>query len=125
MSITKNIDNITHIAPEALRPNPPCPKSVKIELTGRCNYRCGFCALRMRDKQPKKADDMDLEFFKKITTDMYESGVREIGVFYLGESLMNPNLTIRAVEFLKKTLGMPYVFLTTNGSLLRRLFATD
>ena len=118
MSITKNIDNITHIPEDYKRPDPPCPKSVKIELTGRCNYRCGFCALRMRDKQPKKADDMDLEFFKKITTDMYESGVREIGVFYLGESLMNPNLTIRAVEFLKKTLGMPYVFLTTNGSLL-------
>ena len=128
MSITKNIDNITHIPEEYKKAKPPCPKSVKIELTGRCNYRCGFCALRMRDKQPKKSDDMDLDFFKQITTDMYLSGVREIGVFYLGESLMAPNLTVDAVRFLKQDLGMPYVFLTTNGSLaneaiLHRLMA--
>ena len=117
MSITKRIDNITHIPEVYKQAKPPCPKAVKIELTGRCNYRCGFCALRMRDCQPKPEEDMDLEFFKKITTDMYENGVEEIGLFYLGESLMNPNLTIKACEFLKKDLGMPYVFLTTNGSL--------
>lgn len=116
MSITKNIDNITHIPEEYKTPRPPCPKSVKIELTGRCNYRCGFCALRMRDCQPKADEDMDLEFFKEITVDMFNAGVREIGVFYLGESLMNPNLTVKAVEWLKM-MGMPYVFLTTNGSL--------
>ena len=79
MSITKRIDNITHIPEVYKQAKPPCPKSVKIELTGRCNYRCGFCALRMRDCQPKVEDDMDLEFFKKITTDMYENGVEEIG----------------------------------------------
>ena len=128
MSITERIDNITHLKEDYKQAKPPCPKSVKIELTGRCNYRCGFCALRMRDCQPKADEDMDLEFFKKITTDMYENGVEEIGLFYLGESLMNPNLTIRACEFLKKDLGMPYVFLTTNGSLatnavLHRLMA--
>jgi MoaA/NifB/PqqE/SkfB family radical SAM enzyme len=118
MSITKRIDNITHIPEEYKSAKPPCPKSVKIELTGRCNYRCGFCALRMRDCQPKPSDDMDLEFFKRITTEMFEAGVEEIGLFYLGESLMNPKLTVKACEFLKHDLGMPYVFLTTNGSLL-------
>ena len=96
---------------------PPCPKSVKIELTGRCNYRCGFCALRMRDCQPKPKDDMDLDFFRAITLQMMEAGVEEIGLFYLGESLMAPELTIEATEYLKGELGMPYVFLTTNGSL--------
>lgn len=128
MSITARIDNITHIPDAYKSEKPPCPKSVKIELTGRCNYRCGFCALRMRDCQPKRADDMDLKFFKRIATEMYEAGVEEIGVFYLGESLMNAQLTVRAVEFLKLQLGMPYVFLTTNGSLatepiLHRLMA--
>lgn len=128
MSITARIDNITHIPAEYCVAKPPCPKSVKIELTGRCNYRCGFCALRMRDCQPKPESDMDLDFFKRITTEMYEAGVDEIGLFYLGESLMNPRLTVRACEFLKKDLGMPYVFLTTNGSLatepvLHRLMA--
>ena len=116
MSITERIDNITHLKEDYKQPKPPCPKSVKIELTGRCNYRCGFCALRMRDCQPKAEEDMDLEFFKKITKDMYDNGVEEIGLFYLGESLMNPELTIAACDYLKK-MGMPYVFLTTNGSL--------
>lgn len=128
MSITARIDNITHIPEAYQQAKPPCPKSVKIELTGRCNYRCGFCALRMRDCQPKVSDDMDLEFFKKITREMYEAGVEEIGLFYLGESLMAPELTVHACEYLKYELGMPYVFLTTNGSLattqiLHRLMA--
>ncbi len=114
--ITDRIDAITHIPESYMQSKPPCPKSVKIELTGRCNYRCGFCALRMRDEQPKVSDDMSLEFFKKITKDMINSGVEEIGLFYLGESLMVPELTIEACKYLKY-LGMPYVFLTTNGSL--------
>jgi MoaA/NifB/PqqE/SkfB family radical SAM enzyme len=117
MSITKKIDNITHIKEVYKQSKPPCPESVKIELTGRCNYRCGFCALRMRDCQPKVEDDMSLDFFKRITKEMFDAGVEEIGLFYLGESLMNPELTIAACNYLKNELGMPYVFLTTNGSL--------
>jgi MoaA/NifB/PqqE/SkfB family radical SAM enzyme len=117
MTITERIDNITHIPVEYQQAKPPCPKSVKIELTGRCNYRCGFCALRMRDDQPLPKDDMSLHFFKRITRQMYVAGVEEIGVFYLGESLMAPELVVQAVQWLKWDLGMPYVFLTTNGSL--------
>ena len=117
VGITERIDNITHIGEEYLRPDPPCPKSVKIELSPRCNYRCGFCALGLRPTQPSALEDMSLDFFKAITTEMYEAGAEEIGLFYLGESLMNPALTVRACEFLKGELGMPYVFLTTNGSL--------
>ncbi len=117
MNITERIDNITHIPTEYKDSKPPCPKSVKIELTGRCNYRCGFCALRMRDEQPKQSDDMNIDFFKGITREMFGSGVEEIGLFYLGESLMAPELVVQACQWLKWELGMPYVFLTTNGSL--------
>ncbi len=60
---------------------------------------------------------MDLDLFKRITKDMRDCGVEEIGVFYLGESLTNPALTVKCVEYLKRDLGMPYVFLTSNGSL--------
>jgi hypothetical protein len=35
-SITKRIDNITEIREEYLSETPPCPKSVKIELTACC-----------------------------------------------------------------------------------------
>ena len=112
--ITDKIDSITHIPPDYLRVDPPCPRSVKIELTGRCNYRCGFCALRTRQSQPR--GDMDFPLFKRITIEMLEAGVQEIGLFYLGESLMAPELTVSATRYLKH-IGIKYVFLTTNGSL--------
>lgn len=115
MSITEKIDGITLIPEEYLHATLPAPKSVKIELTGRCNYLCGFCALRTREKQPRL--DMDFEFFKRITTDMRDAGVKEIGVFYLGESFMNPELLVDAVRWCKKDLKFPYVFLTSNASL--------
>ena len=44
--ITDRIDSVTKIPPEYMKAAPPAPKSVKIEISPRCNYRCGFCALR-------------------------------------------------------------------------------
>ena len=120
MTITEKIDAITHLPAEYLRPDPPCPKSVKVELTARCNYRCGFCALRMRDCQPGADEDMPLEDFKRISREMREAGVVELGLFYLGESFMNTELLIAACEYAKQELEYPYVFLTTNGSRATR-----
>jgi len=113
--ITDRIDAITGITPDYMKSILPAPKSVKIELTGKCNYRCGFCALRTREKQPK--EDMDFDLFKRITREMREAGVEEIGVFYLGESFMAPGLLVDAISYLKDELRFPYVFLTTNGSM--------
>jgi len=115
MTITTRIDNITKIKAEYLHAILPAPKSVKIELSPRCNYRCGFCALRTRENQPKK--DMDLDLFKRITREMREAGVEEIGVFYLGEPFSAPELLTDAVTYLKRELAMPYVFCTSNASL--------
>ena len=93
---------------------PPAPRSVKIELTQRCNYRCAFCALQFREKS---TTDLDWELFKRITTEMREAGVVEIAPFYIGESFVNPKRLVKAISWLKKDLQTPYVFLTTNGSL--------
>jgi len=115
MTITDKIDAITKIPENYRHTVLPAPKSVKIEISPRCNYRCGFCALRTREKQPKT--DMDFELFKKITTQMRTAGVQEIGLFYLGESFMNPDLLINACEWVKQALDFPYVFLTSNASI--------
>ena len=48
---------------------------------------------------------------------MRDAGVEEIGVFYLGESFMNPRLLVDCIAYLKRELGMPYVFLTSNASM--------
>lgn len=114
-SITDRIDNVTRISQQYLKAAPPAPKSVKIEISPRCNYRCGFCALRTREVQPKW--DMDFALFKRVTREMREAGVEEIGVFYLGESFMNPRLLVDCIAYLKRELAMPYVFLTSNASM--------
>lgn len=113
--ITDRIDAVTKIPATHRRVDPPAPKSVKIELTGRCNFRCGFCALRTRQVQPK--GDMDFGFFQRITNEMRAAGVEEIGCFYLGESCSAPELLVKAIQHVKD-IGFPYCFLTTNGSLL-------
>lgn len=115
MGITERIDAITEVTSDYWGITLPAPRSVKIELTGRCNFRCSFCALRERAEQPK--DDMDFELFRRITREMRDAGVEEIGVFYLGESFMAPGLLVQAVKYLKQDLKFPYVFLTSNASL--------
>jgi pyruvate-formate lyase-activating enzyme len=116
MDITHKIDAVTTIGKDriAMGGIQPPPKSMKIELTARCNLRCKYCGLATRDKQP--AGDMDLEFFKAITKDMRMSGVEEIGVFFLGEPFMAPKLLADAVRWCKKDLGFPWVFLTSNAT---------
>ena len=113
--ITDQIDRITRISAQYMGVHIPAPRSVKIEVSPRCNYRCRFCALRTRKKQPTA--DIDINLFKRITTEMREAGVQEIGLFYLGESLVNPELTLECLWHCKEVLEFPYVFLTTNGSL--------
>ena len=114
-TITDRIDATTRIPSQYLKAAPPAPRSVKIEVSPRCNYRCGFCALRTREVQPKW--DMDFGLFQRITREMRDAGVEEIGVFYLGESFMNPRLLVDCIAYLKRDIGMPYVFLTSNASM--------
>ena len=123
--ITDKIDAITRIPETHRYAKIPAPRSVKIEVSPRCNYRCGFCALRTRECQPR--EDMDFALFQRITEEMRAAGVEEIGVFYLGESFMAPHLLTDCIKWCKK-IGFPYVFLTTNGSLcdaghLQQVFA--
>ena len=113
-TITDRIDAITKITPEYLQAKPPAPRSVKIELTQRCNYRCAFCALQFRENS---TTDMDWELFKRITKEMRAAGVVEIAPFYIGESFVDSKRLVAAIRWLKQDLETPYVFLTTNGSL--------
>src|SRR4051812_45483401 len=63
--ITERIDRITLLTQAHRSPTPPVPRSVKIELTARCDFQCFFCASHMR-LRPK--DEIDQEFFRRIVT---------------------------------------------------------
>ena len=113
--ITERIDAITHINDQYRGAILPAPRSVKIEITGRCNYACNFCARSMVLREQK---DMDRALFERLLREMRDEGVEEIGLFYLGESFLCPWLE-EGIAYAKKECGYPYVFLTTNGSLAR------
>ena len=75
--ITERIDRITRLDEEQRSSAPPLPRSVKIELTARCDFQCFFCAsaLRLRDKA-----DIDRAFFERSLREMRALGVEEIGL---------------------------------------------
>lgn len=113
--ITQRIDSVTDIPPEFLKAVCPPPPSIKTETSNRCNYKCSFCSLRTREHPG--AEDMPWESLKHVMDITRAAGVAEWGCFYLGEATMAPELLVKEIEYAKQ-IGFPYVFLTTNGSLL-------
>ena len=110
--ITDRIDAITAIPPSHRAARPPAPRAVKIELTSQCNYRCGFCAHRLRLKE---RGEMHWPLYTRLVGEMVDAGVEELGLFFIGESFMCTWLP-DAIEYAKGR-GIQYAFLTTNGSL--------
>jgi MoaA/NifB/PqqE/SkfB family radical SAM enzyme len=115
MIIKERQSKILKIPKEYMVKNPPAPKSAKIELVSRCNYRCKFCAFALREEQPNQ--DMNHSLFKNICEELKSVGVEEIGLFYIGESFLNPDLLYKAIKFCKNKMKFPYVFLTSNASM--------
>lgn len=109
--ITDKIDRVTHIPSTHLQEWCPPPISAKIELTRLCNYQCNFCA----NSSLAAKETMDIDTYRKIIEKLHAAGVKELGVFYYGESMMVPWLP-KAIK-MAKDVGFEYVFLTTNGSL--------
>ncbi|HTP46582.1 MAG TPA: radical SAM protein [Casimicrobiaceae bacterium] len=110
--ITSRIDAVTRIPSSHLTATPPPPRAVKIELTSQCNYRCGYCAHRLR---MKKRGEMEWSLYTRLVGEMVDAGVEELGLFFIGESFMCDWLA-EAIAFAKRR-GIRYAFLTTNGSL--------
>lgn len=110
MLITERIDAITKIPDSHRHTVIPAPRSVKIELTANCNYKCRFCVKSLREEN----GDMDRAFFSRVIREMRDAGVEELGMFYIGESFLCKWLPEAIAE--AKEVGFPYVFLTTNGS---------
>jgi len=113
MKITERVDKHTHVPEEKLSPNPPFPDAIKIEITARCNLNCSYCATK---KKLRAVGDMDKDFLYRILKQAKEVGVKEIGLFLLGEPFLVKALP-EYIRYAKEEVGIEYVFLTSNGVL--------
>ena len=111
MSIRKKLDDVTCIPANFLTETPPAPKSLKVELSAHCNYRCRYCSLTERGT----CTDMDFPLFQRIIDDAAQAGVRDVGPFLIGEPFCSPDLLTRAILYLRPRI--PYIFLTSNAAL--------
>lgn len=113
-AIGQRVKSLSHLRPDQLSETPPPPQSAKIELTSRCNFKCNFCA---HTQGLRKGADMDRGLYTRVISELYDAGVRSLGVFFLGESFLVPWLPEAIAE--AKATGYPRVFLTTNGALCK------
>jgi len=111
--IIQKIDSYTHVPKERLTFNPPFPTSIKVEITSRCNYDCSYCGSK---KALRPKGDIKKKFLHKILHEAKSIGVKEIGMFLLGESFLVDDLA-KYIKYAKEKVGIEYVFITTNGSL--------
>ncbi len=112
-TIMGKIDQHTHVDKDKLVLHPPFPDAIKIEITGRCNYNCSFCAQK---SSLRKIGDIDRNFLYRMLWEAKSVGVKEIGMFLLGESFLVKELP-EYIKYAKEVVGIEYVFITTNGSL--------
>lgn len=93
---------------------PPFPtKNLLIEVTNACNCNCIFCA-NSKMKRKRKFIDKNLVF--KVLDEAFELGMREVGFYTTGESLLDDNLALYIKK--AKKIGFNYVYITTNAILL-------
>jgi MoaA/NifB/PqqE/SkfB family radical SAM enzyme len=113
ISIAERVDEHTHVPKERLVPKPPFPDAIKIELTSYCNLKCSYCASQFKLRPQGEIDEL---FLKEILKQGKTVGVKEIGMFLLGESFLVKKLP-EYIRYAKEEAGIEYVFLTTNGTL--------
>lgn len=111
--ITDKIDSTTAIPAEFLNTIVPPPKSIKVSIDDRCQFKCSFCS----SKDAEKVGEMSMDTFKDLCDQMVDAGIEEIGLFYIGEPMLAKNL-VQAVK-IAKSAGIKYTFLTTNGALAK------
>jgi MoaA/NifB/PqqE/SkfB family radical SAM enzyme len=123
-TISEKIKQTLNIPKEYLSMTPPVPKSVKIEITSRCDLKCYFCVVAYKKRV---IGHINKDLLYRLLNEIKDAGVKEVGLFWLGEPFLNDELS-DYIAYAKK-IGIPYVFITTNGRLasidkLKRVFGS-
>ncbi|NIA13544.1 MAG: radical SAM protein [Nitrospiraceae bacterium] len=100
----------------------PCPRTIQIETTARCNLRCKMCAAKgagSSGASNTRRGDMPEPLYRKIIADLaqYRDHIETLSLFMDGEPLLDKRLPqwIR----LAKDAGLRTINIATNGTLLR------
>ena len=97
---------------------PDEPRSLYIELTNRCNYRCPICPLTT-SKRAKK--DMDFSIFKKIIDDMriWNSHRTSLALHVFGEPFLYKQI-FDCFDYIEDSLRECKIYISTNFSVVTR-----
>lgn len=90
--------------------------TAKIEITGVCTFKCHFCYQNtMIAKNERQKFMTDTEFNQVLEYLKLYPDLKEVGLFYMGESGLHPKLA----DYYKQLKGLGYfTYLTTNGTCL-------
>lgn len=98
------------------------PRNLMLEVTNDCNSKCIFCANR---NMTRKRNFINKDIVTKALKQSRELGIKELGLYTNGESLLNTNIDDYIGQ--AKELSYDYIYITTNGILankekVRKLF---
>lgn len=97
-------------------------KRVNIDVCTFCNHKCFFCS-NSDDRTVKEI--MNHEDFDVIVSNIIEHiDISELGLSAKGEVLINKDLA-QIIHCAKAKYQIPYVYLSTNGSLLNKVKAKE
>ncbi len=91
---------------------PPFPRNMLVELSNACNHSCIFCA---NSYATRKMGRLDSTLLRRLMSEAYELGTREIGFYTTGEPFVHkdlPQFTSWARE-----IGYEYIYISTNGAM--------
>ena len=114
--ITDRIDKIANNKTLDLR---HLPEMARIEITGFCTLNCKYCYSKELKKLNLRQSYMSFENFNKCLSYVKRlNSIKEVGLFYMGESSLHPNLDVY-YKMLKDN-GF-FTFLTTNGTNVKNV----
>lgn len=91
---------------------PAFPRVVMVEVANICNHKCSFCAYT---KMTRPSQYISPELFRRVMTEAYELGAREVGLHGGSEPLTCKKLEEHIAHC--KELGYEYIYFSTNGAL--------
>jgi len=97
---------------------PFIPKNIQIEISNRCNLKCPMCP-RGQNKAIRNKDDIDIDFFKAVITELQEYNTK-IQLWNYGEPFLHKQIKLLIQSIPKKFSDCS---ISTNGHFMTKKLA--